>query len=66
MGAPSSLTVALPACFPTASGGALLITGILYHVGMSLSTPYFTFSGGQGSFFYSVFYTHILAIMYAI
>nr|DAE35948.1 MAG TPA: hypothetical protein [Caudoviricetes sp.] len=26
--APSSLTVALPACFPTASGGALLITGV--------------------------------------
>lgn len=54
--APSSLTVALPACFPTPPGALLLITGILYHVGVSLSTPLFPLFRGRGSFF-TVFYT---------
>lgn len=65
MGAPSSLTVALPACFLTASGGALMYYADIISPYSHNVNPLFHFFSGARFFFYSVFYTHILAIMYA-
>lgn len=66
MGAPSSLTVALPACFLRASGGALIDYGdIVTHYSVFVK-PLFHFFQGARFFFCSVLYTHILAIMCAI
>lgn len=64
--APSSLTVALPVCFLTASGGALIdYTDIISPCRHNVN-PLFPLFSGARFFFYSVFYTHILVIMYAI
>ena len=64
--APSSLTVALPACFLRASGGALIDYASIISLFRHFVKPLFMLFSGVRFFFYRVFYTHILAIMYAI
>lgn len=63
--APSSLAVALPVCFPRASGGALIDYADIISPCSHNVNPLFQFFSGARFFFCSVFYTHILAIMYA-
>ena len=64
--APSSLTVALPACFLRASGGALIDFTSIIPLFRHFVKPLSMLFSWARFFFYRVFNTHILAIMYAI
>ena len=64
--APSSLTVALPACFLRATGGALIVYAGIISLFRHLVKPLSCFFSGVRFFFYRVFYTHFLGIMCAI
>lgn len=56
--APSSLTVALPACFPRASGGALLLRVYYIIIIIICQAPIFTFSGGEILFLQCFLHAH--------